>query len=202
VKFDTLTSNNPTALYRPLLQGSVGVMSVVAHTTADPDVFAANLRKIVASVDPDTPVDDIRTMEQLISTSVAQPRFTMLLLTIFATVALILGAVGIYGVIAYTVSQRTQEIGVRMALGASKEDVLRLVVRQGATLALIGVTIGLAAALATTRVLKNMLYGVSTTDAATFVIVPLVLMAVALLASYIPARRAARVDPMSALRAE
>jgi putative ABC transport system permease protein len=202
VKFDTLTSNNPTALYRPLLQGSIGVMSVVAHTTADPDVFAANLRKIVASVDPDTPVDDIRTMEQLISTSVAQPRFTMLLLTIFATVALILGAVGIYGVIAYTVSQRTQEIGVRMALGASKEDVLRLVVRQGATLALIGVTIGLAAALATTRVLKNMLYGVSATDAATFTAVPLILMAVALLASYIPARRATRVDPVSALRAE
>lgn len=202
VKFDSLTADNPTALYRPLDQGNVGVMSVVARTTADPELFVENLRKIVASIDPDTPVDDIRTMKQLLATSVAQPRFTMLLLAIFAVVALILGGVGIYGVIAYTVNQRTQEIGVRMALGARREDVLWLVVRQGATLALIGVGTGIAAALATTRVLRSLLYGVSTTDVPTFVAVPLILIAVAMVASYIPARRAAWVDPMIALRGE
>ncbi len=202
VKHDGLASEARPEIYRPFVQEPTSAMTLVVHTTSSPRALATNLRAAVAAVDPEVPISDIRTADQLISASVAIPRFTMLLLAGFAAVALLLGAVGIYGVISYAVSRRTQEIGVRMALGARAGDVLGMVVRQGVGVALIGTVIGLVAAFAATRVLASLLFGVSTTDPLIFAAVPLLLVGVALLASYLPARRAARVDPMIALRAE
>ncbi|HLB37848.1 MAG TPA: FtsX-like permease family protein, partial [Gemmatimonadales bacterium] len=150
----------------------------------------------------DVPVSDERTMTQRIGDSVAQPRFASLLLLSFGALALVLGAVGTYGLMAYTAQRRTREIAVRMALGARARDVLGAVVGEGARLAAAGVIVGLAMALALTRFLRGMLFEVSPTDPLTFVVVPLVLGAVALLASYLPARRATRVDPMIAIRTE
>ncbi|HUF25621.1 MAG TPA: ABC transporter permease [Gemmatimonadaceae bacterium] len=201
-KSGSLADETVSAMYRSMRQRGVRETSLVIATTADAGTIAANLRQIVASVDPNTPVDDIRPMQQRIDASAAQPRFTTLLLALFAAVALTLGAVGIYGVIAYAVGQRTHEIGVRMALGAHSGDVLRLVVRQGLTLAVAGVLIGVPAALAATRVLEGLLFGVRTTDAVTFVAIPALLLVVAALASWLPARRATGIDPMRALRAD
>jgi putative ABC transport system permease protein len=189
-------------IYRPFAQEPTDAMTLILRTTADPGALVANLRSALAAVDPDVPVSEIRTLEQVISQAVTTPRFTMLLLTVFAALALVLGAVGIYGVLSYAVGQRTHEIGVRMALGARRSDMLALVVQQGLVLTLIGVGVGLLGAFAATRLLRTLLFEVSPTDPLTFLAVPLLLGAVALLASYLPARRAARVDPMIALRSE
>jgi putative ABC transport system permease protein len=160
------------------------------------------IRNQVLSIDKDQPVSDIMTMEQRLAKSVAASRFVMLLLGSFSVLALGLAAVGIYGVMSYLVTQRTQEIGVRMALGAQKRDVLKLVVRRGMVLAIIGTAIGLVASLALTRLMRSLLFEVTPTDWLTFVITSVVLLTVALLACYIPARRATKVDPLVALRYE
>jgi putative ABC transport system permease protein len=177
-------------------------MTFVIRTRGDAASVTSAARNVIRALDPEQPVADVRTMESLIGTSMARARFNTLLLTTFAVVALLLAGVGIYGVMAYSVAQRTREIGVRMALGARANDVLRLVVRRGMTLALAGVAMGVAASFALTRLMETMLFNVSVTDPLTFAGIPLLLALVALLACLIPARRAAKVDPMVALRYE
>jgi putative ABC transport system permease protein len=168
----------------------------------DPQAFVETLRNQVSALDPQQALYNVRTAEKVVAESIARPRFNMLLITIFAVVALLLAAVGIYGVISYTVTQRTHEIGIRMALGARPSDVLKLVVRQGLALALIGVGAGLAASFAVMRVLASLLYGVTPTDFITMASVSGLLILVVVLASYIPARRATKLDPLEALRYE
>jgi putative ABC transport system permease protein len=175
---------------------------LVVSTAVEPLGMAAAVRKAVWEIDKDQPISNIKTMEEVLSNSIARQRFSMLLLGIFAAVALVLAAVGIYGVMSYSVAQRTHEIGIRMALGARRSDVLKLTVGEGLKLVLIGVVIGLVAAFLLTRVMSSLLFGVGATDPTTFVTISLVLISVALLASYIPARRATKIDPMVALRYE
>ena len=153
-------------------------------------------------MDRNQPVYNIKTMEQYLAESIAQRRFNMLLLAVFAGVAVLLAAVGLYGVMSYMVSQRTHEIGLRMALGAQARDILRMSVGQGLVLSLLGMGVGLAGALALTRVMSGLLYGVGATDPATFAAIVLLLAVVSLIACYIPARRATRIDPLAALRYE
>ncbi|HYH85423.1 MAG TPA: ABC transporter permease [Pyrinomonadaceae bacterium] len=184
-------------LQRPWLSSSF-----VVRTEGDPAALATAAQKAVREVDPSRAASDVKTMEQRLSESVAQPRFYTQLLGAFALVALLLAAVGVYGVISYSATQRTHEIGVRIALGARSSDVIRMVVGHGMALALAGVAVGLAAAFALTRVMSGLLYGVTATDPATFAGVALLLAAVALLACFIPALRATKVDPIVALRHE
>lgn len=188
--------------YFPYQQVPENFMSLVVRTTSDPASMIPAIRNQVLSIDKDQPVSDIKTMEQRVAKSVASSRFVMLLLSSFSVLALGLAAVGIYGVMAYLVTQRTQEIGVRMALGAQKRDVLRMVVGKGMVLAIIGTAIGLVASLALTRLMRSLLFQVTPTDWFTFVIASMILLIVALLACYIPARRATKLDPLIALRYE
>ncbi|MDQ3518616.1 MAG: ABC transporter permease, partial [Gemmatimonadota bacterium] len=202
VKTDSLNSGRTMAVYRPFAQAPITAMTVVTKTSAEPSLFASLLRATVAELDPGIPVSDVAAMDYVVASSMARPRFAMALLSAFGAVALLLGAIGIYGVIAYAVSQRTREIGVRMALGATSGDAMWLVIRRGAILTAAGVTVGIVAALGTTRLLAGLLFGVSPTDPMTFASVALILGIVATLACYVPARRATRVDPTVALRAE
>jgi putative ABC transport system permease protein len=189
-------------MYGPAAQFPRRGMSFVARTSNDPASIVPALRRELAALDKDLPLYNVRTMEQVMSESVSRRRFQMVLIAAFAGVGLLLAAVGIYGVISYSVAQRTHEIGVRVALGARAADILRLVVGQGLGLALAGVGVGLAGSYALTRLLASLLYGVSATDPLTFACVALALLGVALLACLVPARRATRVDPMVALRYE
>jgi putative ABC transport system permease protein len=172
------------------------------RTAVDPLTLQTAVRREIQAIDRDVPTSNIRTMEQYLAASVAPRRFNLWLLTVFAGAALVLAAAGLYGVISYGVAQRRHEIGIRLALGARRSDVLKLVIGQGMALALVGVALGVAAALALTRLMKNLLFGVSATDPLTFIVIALLLTGVALLACYLPARRATKVDPLEALRYE
>jgi predicted permease len=204
VKFSSLEAESPPTIYMPVFQiPRIRRDAVfIARTTADPSSLAAAMRREIAAIDVDLPVYDLRTMNQVIAESVAQRRFTMGLLVIFAFAALGLAALGLYGVLSYAVTQRTREIGVRMALGGRRLDVLRLVVGQGMKMAMIGALVGLLASLALTRLMKGLLFGVSASDPFTLAAVVSLLTIVALVAALVPARRATKVDPMVALRCE
>ena len=188
--------------YVPHAQWTGSYMQLVVRVTADPGALTGPVRRAVHALDPDISLQKVATMRQLVSASVTQRRFTLLLIAVFATVALLMAAIGLYGVMAYSVAQRTREIGVRVALGAQGADLLRLVVGRGLRLVALGVALGLMATLALTRLMKNLLYEVSATDPLTFTGVAALLALVALAACYVPARRAAKVDPMVALRCE
>ena len=188
--------------YAPYAQDAWPFLTVAIRTTGDPASLATEAEKAVHAVDQDQAVYDLRTMSEVVATSVSPQRLYMLLLGIFATLALALAAIGVLGVVLFAVAQRTHEIGIRMALGAEKTDVLKLVVGQGFKLTMIGVAIGIIGALVLTQFLSSQLYGVRPTDPLTFFVASLTLTVVALLASYIPARRATKVDPMVALRHE
>jgi putative ABC transport system permease protein len=202
VKYGSLDAEAPPELYLPYAQHQVDAFTVVVRTAGDPMAFAPTLRRDVAAIDRDLPIAKIEPMTAVVGASIAERRFTMLLLAAFAGVALTLATIGIYGVLAYLVTQRTQEIGVRLALGAAPDDVVRLFVREGARLTAIGLAAGVAGALAATRALSTLVFGVTTRDPLTFAAVAAALSLVALLASYVPARRASVVDPMTALRAD
>jgi putative ABC transport system permease protein len=197
----TLDGEPVAEYYMPFAQQPEPSMSLMVRTSGDPGVAAA-IRSEVLALDKDQPVYSAKTLDSLLSESVAKPRFRTILLGIFATLALLLSGVGIYGVMSYAVTRSTREIGIRLALGAQVRDVLKLVLRNGMKLALIGVGIGLAGAFAVTRLMSKLLFGVTATDAVTFGSVSVVLLAVAFLACYIPARRATKVDPLVALRYE
>jgi putative ABC transport system permease protein len=189
-------------LYFSSLQSPFESMSIVIRSTVDPASLVASVRNAVTEIDKTVPITEIEPMERLVTESVMQPRFNMVLLGIFGGLALLLSAAGIYGVTAYTVSQRTHELGIRLALGAQLGDVLRLILKQGLAMILLGLAIGLVAAFALTRLLKTLVFGVSTTDPLTFIAITSLLAGVALLACYVPARRATKVDPLVALRYE
>jgi putative ABC transport system permease protein len=205
VKRLSLRESPPPEMYVPYTQKvwpSLETMGVVLRTTQDPAAIPASVREAVHAVDPDLPVADIKTMNDLVSESMAQPRFAVLLLGAFGGLALLLAAVGMYGVISYSVAQRTQEIGIRMALGARRGSILQMVLAQGGRLVCAGVGIGLMVAMAVTRVMKSFLFGVPATDPVTFAAVAVLLVLVALAACCVPARRAMKVDPTVALRHE
>jgi predicted permease len=189
-------------LYTPLPQKPWGTMSVLVKTSGDPLQIVPAVRSALQAVDRDQPMTQVISLEQNLSAAVGQQRVSALLLGIFAALALVLAAIGIYGVTSYSVAQRSKEIGIRIAMGAQPGDVLRLIIGFGARLAFVGVVIGVIAALALTQLMKTMLFGVTATDPVTMAAVSITLIAVTLLACYIPARRAMSVDPVIALRSE
>ncbi len=190
------------ALYLPYTQNPSRLMSIVIRANGDPAQLTSAVRHIVDGLDANLPVTKVHTMDELLAQAVSQRRLSMLLLAVFAAVAMLLAAVGIYGVMAYTVAQRTHEIGIRMALGAERADVLHMIVGDGMRLAGLGLIAGLIASVIAMRFLQSQLYGVRSTDPVTFICVAAVLSVVAATASYFPARRATEVDPLVALRHE
>ncbi len=202
VKHFSLDEPELSQIYLAYAQHPHIFATLAVRTSSEAMSFSNAVRGAVWSVDKDQPVWKVRTLEWLLDRSLGPQRFLMLLLAVFSALALVLSAVGIYGVMSYAVSQRTREIGVRLALGAQPRDILRLVVKQGFVLAFIGIVIGLVTSLALTRLMKSLLFGVSATDPVTFAVIALLLASIALLACYVPARRATKVDPMTALRYE
>jgi putative ABC transport system permease protein len=201
-----LDTDPQAEMYLPYRQADlllpVFQLSVVLRTSGDPSLETSALRSALAEIDSNQPLVKVRTMEDNMATTVAQPRFRAWLIGILAMLALVLAAVGVYGVMSYTVTQRTSEIGIRVTLGAQPQDVFRIIVGEGLRLALFGVGVGLVAALVLTRLLRSFLFGISAYDPLTFIGVSVLLTLVAVAASYLPARRATRVDPMIALRYE
>jgi predicted permease len=202
VKQYDLENESRVTMYLPATQAGGGTMYLVARTSIAPLSLATTISSSVHSMDPNIPIFDVKTMEQRLSESLARRRFAMLALGVFAGFALLLAVIGIYGVISYSVAQRTNELGIRLALGASRVDVLRLVLSAGFKLALVGIGVGLVLSFAVTRFLSSLLFGVRATDLLTFGALSLLLVVVSLLACYLPARRATKVDPLVALRYE
>jgi putative ABC transport system permease protein len=200
VKSSSLDADASAMMYLPYKQSPRPFVSFVVRTAANQESLVQPVSNAIYSIDKEQALTDIRTMEQVLAESLSDRRFNMTLLLAFAGVALVLAAVGVYGVMNYTVTLRRRELGIRMALGAATSDVLRLVLGQGLTLTLIGVAAGLIAAFALTRLMASLLYGVTATDYLTFVSVSAVLIGVGLAASYVPARRATKVNPTIALR--
>jgi putative ABC transport system permease protein len=204
VKIGGLDEAIRPVIYYPFSQNAGVGTTLVVRTNGDPTAVAATIRNETRTLEPDVAIFNVNAMEQLIAASPAafMRRFPALLIGIFAAIALLLASIGIYGVVSYSVSQQTHYIGVRMALGAQASDILKMVLKQGLTLALIGIGVGTVAALGLMRLLKSLLFEVQTTDATTFAFVVTALFLVALLACYLPARRATKVDPLVALRYE
>lgn len=202
VKQFGLDMENQPGFYQPYRQKEVAFMTMAVRTTVEPEAMIPALRSRISEVDKFTAITRVRTLEEMVSESVAQPRFYLLLLTLFACIALVLAALGIYSLMAYAVSQRAHEIGIRMALGAEARRIVTLVVSHGMTLILTGVVIGLIGAIALTRLMEGLLFGVSATDPVVFVVIALTLIAVAMIACLVPARKATRIDPIIALRHE
>jgi putative ABC transport system permease protein len=202
VKQTSLTDAVTPQMYTPFVQAPWPFLTAVARTAAAPEAAAGSLRQVLARLDPEQAAGDIRTFDQFLARSIATPRFTAILLGAFAALALLLAGFGLYGVMAYSVAQRGREIGIRMALGAQAADVRSLVVSQAVGLGAAGLAMGIAGALAVTRVLDSLLFGVTASDPLTFAAVSAALITVLLVAAYVPARRATRVDPIVALRAD
>jgi putative ABC transport system permease protein len=202
IKTDGFDQPDQPHIYIPILQNPGYAMAVYVRTEGNPAGLTQAIRQQVQAVDPNLPLFGERTMEDLVSASLAQRRFAMQVVGLFGVLALLLAGIGIYGVMAYSVTQRTREIGIRMALGATTGSICRWLLQQGMRLTLIGVGVGLVGALALTRLLRGLLFGIGPTDVATYVGLTALLAAVALLACYIPARRATKVDPLVALRYE
>jgi putative ABC transport system permease protein len=202
VRYRTLEEPSRVQVYIAHAQTPLTAMSLAVKTSVDPRSLAAAVQREIIALDPEQPVFAIRTMEELTADSVMRRRLVMMLLSLFAGIALALAAVGIYGVISYWVTQRSHEIGIRVAIGASRLDVLRMVLSQSMSVVLLGVLIGLVGAFVLTRVMATLLYNVTATDAATFALFSVALIFVGLLASYLPARRATRIDPVRMLRQE
>lgn len=202
VKYFGLAEPSEPSLYLPVAQAPFRRMSYIVRTRTDPEALIASVRREIRSVDPTVPISQVSTMERIVSASVARERFSMMLLVLFAGVAMLLAAIGVYGVISYGVSQRTAELGIRMAMGAEPADVQRLVMADGARMTVAGVAIGLIGAGVFSRVMESQLYEVSSTDPLTFAAVAIGLTFVALTAAYIPARRTARMNPVAALQGE
>jgi putative ABC transport system permease protein len=201
-RFHGLTESAPAAVYTPLLQTPTAGVTLLVRTTDDPAQLTGAVRREVWSVDGDIALFDVGTMQSALSASVARQRFTMTLLGVFAVAATVLALLGVYGVLSYTVAQRRGEMGIRVALGARRSEIVRLILRRAVLLVVVGLGVGLIAALAGSRLLAHLLFGIGSTDPATYVAASLAIVAVALGASYLPARKAAGVEPMIALRGE
>jgi putative ABC transport system permease protein len=202
VKQNGLDSGHTTQLYFPVTQFDSFALNLLVRTASNPAQMTATIQKAIRDIDKDQAGFNVATMQQVLSNSISLRTFSMFLFGVFSALALILATIGIYGVISYSVAQRVHEIGIRMALGAAQRDVLKMVIRSGLILAMVGIGIGMGVSFGLTRLLSSLLFGVTPTDPLTFVIIVLMLAAVAILASYIPARRASKVDPMVALRYE
>jgi putative ABC transport system permease protein len=207
VKYEGLTVKDQPTMYVPIYDDGwnpwfTRSLFLLVRTSQNTRQLATLLRGTLTSLDRDVPLSEVQTMDELLSQSLGTPRFGTVLVAIFAALALVLAAVGIYGVMSFAVTRRTREIGIMIALGAQRADVLKLVLGQGLRLALLGAAIGIAAALAATRLIASLLFGISAADRLTFMVAPILLILVAVAACYIPARRAIRIDPMVALRHE
>jgi putative ABC transport system permease protein len=200
VRYEGLTEEANPAVYLPPVELPYPFMTFVVRATGDPAAMAPTVRREIGAIDPDLPVSDVQTLDKVMADTVGRARFNTLLLGLFAGLATLLAGVGIFGVMNYSVSLRTRELGLRMALGAQPGRVLLLVLREGVVLTLVGIGIGLLGALALTRLMSSLLYGVEATDPATFAAIVLLLALVSLVACYVPARRATRIDPLIALR--